>query len=129
MDIERGEYSIYVLSTFTHSMCSSAMNKLEKVALRSAPKRGRPLVLVINNIHFFQNDEAGRSMLLQLQQKAEAWAASGELESWNASHFTTSHFHVDVGILTMVFATYVVLSLSILVTLYPSEMISGLSKS
>ena len=56
------------------------MNKLEKVALRSAPKRGRPLVLVINNIHFFQNDEAGRSMLLQLQQKAEAWAASGKLE-------------------------------------------------
>ena len=56
------------------------MNKLEKVALRSAPKRGRPLVLVINNIHFFQNDEAGRGMLLQLQQKAEAWAASGELE-------------------------------------------------
>ena len=55
------------------------MNKLEKVALRSAPKRGRPLVLVINNIHFFQNDEAGRGMLLQLQQKAEAWAASGEL--------------------------------------------------
>lgn len=56
------------------------MNKLEKVALRSAPKRGRPLLLVINNTHFFQNDEAGRSMLLQLQQKAEAWAASGELE-------------------------------------------------
>lgn len=56
------------------------MNKLEKVALRSAPKRGRPLVLVINNIHFFQNDEAGRGMLLQLQQKAEAWAASGQLE-------------------------------------------------
>ena len=57
------------------------MNKLEKVALRSAPKRGRPLVLVINNIHFFQNDEAGRGMLLQLQQKAEAWAASGKLEN------------------------------------------------
>lgn len=55
------------------------MNKLEKVALRSASKRGRPLVLVINNIHFFQNDEAGRGMLLQLQQKAETWAASGVL--------------------------------------------------
>lgn len=61
------------------------MNKLEKVALRCAPKRGRPLVLVINNIHFFQNDEAGRSMLLQLQQKAEAWAASGELECLKTS--------------------------------------------
>ena len=56
------------------------MNKLEKVALRCAPKRGRPLLLVINNIHFFQNNEAGRSMLLQLQQKAEDWAASGGLE-------------------------------------------------
>ncbi|KAF8806546.1 hypothetical protein BYT27DRAFT_7233914 [Phlegmacium glaucopus] len=65
-----------------------AMNKLEKVALRSAPKRGRPLVLIINNVHFFQNDEAGRSMLLQLQQKAEAWAASGIL----TMVFTTDDF-------------------------------------
>lgn len=53
------------------------MNKLEKVALRAAPKRGKPFVLIINNIHFFQNNDEGRSMLLQLQQKAEAWAASG----------------------------------------------------
>ncbi|KAF9560959.1 hypothetical protein CPC08DRAFT_455874 [Agrocybe pediades] len=56
-----------------------AMNKLEKVALRCAPKRGKPFVLIINNVHFFQNDEEGRNMLLQLQQKAEAWAASGIL--------------------------------------------------
>ncbi|TFK44895.1 hypothetical protein BDQ12DRAFT_621361 [Crucibulum laeve] len=56
-----------------------AMNKLEKVALRVARRTGRPLVLVINNIHFFQNDEEGRNMILQLQQKAEAWAASGIL--------------------------------------------------
>ncbi|GLB37737.1 hypothetical protein LshimejAT787_0407880 [Lyophyllum shimeji] len=56
-----------------------AMNKLEKVALRSARKTGRPLVLIINNIHFFNNDEQGRNMILQLQQKAEAWAASGIL--------------------------------------------------
>jgi len=55
------------------------MNKLEKVALRCAPKREKPLVLIINNVHFFQNDEEGRNMLLQLQQKAEAWAASGKL--------------------------------------------------
>ena len=53
------------------------MNKLEKVALRCAPQRGKPFVLIINNVHFFQNDEGGRNMLLQLQQKAEAWAASG----------------------------------------------------
>jgi len=55
----------------------SAMNKLEKVALRAASKRKQPFVLIINNVHFFQNNEEGRNMLLQLQQKAEAWAASG----------------------------------------------------
>lgn len=72
---------LYGLIPFNHSIVRYlAMYKLEKVALRSVTKRGRPLVLVINNIHFFQNDEAGRSMLLQLQQKAEAWAASGESE-------------------------------------------------
>ncbi|KAF8162361.1 hypothetical protein BJ912DRAFT_1035242 [Pholiota molesta] len=45
-----------------------ALNKLEK-----------PLVLVINNVHFFQNNDEGRNMLLQLQQKAESWAAGGVL--------------------------------------------------
>ncbi|KAJ7099594.1 hypothetical protein B0H15DRAFT_920319 [Mycena belliarum] len=54
-----------------------AMNKLEKVALKAARRRGRPLVLIVNNVHFFKNDDSGRSMLLQLQQRAEAWAASG----------------------------------------------------
>ena len=90
MDIERGGYGISILITFFYIILYLAMNKLEKVALRSAPKRGRPLVLVINNIHFFQNDEAGRSMLLQLQQKAETWAASGELEYFTS--FLLSHF-------------------------------------
>ncbi|KAJ6589826.1 hypothetical protein DFH09DRAFT_216845 [Mycena vulgaris] len=54
-----------------------AMNKLEKVALKAARRRGKPLVLIVNNVHFFKNDDDGRSMLLQLQQRAEAWAASG----------------------------------------------------
>ncbi|KAJ6624312.1 hypothetical protein B0H10DRAFT_2006782 [Mycena sp. CBHHK59/15] len=54
-----------------------AMNKLEKVALKAARQRGKPLVLIINNVHFLKNDDEGRSMLLQLQQRAEAWAASG----------------------------------------------------
>ncbi|KAJ3936992.1 MAG: hypothetical protein NXY57DRAFT_983294 [Lentinula lateritia] len=54
-----------------------ALNKLEKVALRCARRRHKPLVLIINNVHYFNNDEAGRNMLLQLQQRAEAWAASG----------------------------------------------------
>jgi hypothetical protein len=83
------------------------MNKLEKVALRSAPKRGRPLVLVINNIHFFQNDEAGRGMLLQLQQKAEAWAASGELENPQIVSVVRDLilFLISIGILMMVFTS------------------------
>lgn len=53
------------------------MNKLEKVALRRARKTGRPLVLVINNVHYFRNNDDGKNMLLQLQQRAESWAASG----------------------------------------------------
>ena len=71
---------IILLSTF-HALYSQnvAFNKLEKVALRSARKTGRPLVLIVNNIHFFKNDDEGRNMILQLQQKAEAWAASGTI--------------------------------------------------
>lgn len=55
----------------------SALNKLEKVALRYSDKHRRPLVLILNNIHFFNNDDEGKNILLQFQQKAEAWAASG----------------------------------------------------
>ncbi|KAI0741150.1 hypothetical protein C8Q76DRAFT_823140 [Earliella scabrosa] len=55
-----------------------ALNKLEKVALRHARRKGKPLVLIIiNNIHHFNHDEDGRNILLQFQQRAEAWAASG----------------------------------------------------
>ena len=55
-----------------------ALNKLEKVAFHYSRKRGRPPVLILNNVHHFNNDDEGRKMLLQLQQRAEAWAASGE---------------------------------------------------
>jgi hypothetical protein len=55
-----------------------ALNKLEKVALRASRRRGKPLVLIINNIHFFKNNDEGVNLLLQLQQRAEFWAASGE---------------------------------------------------
>ena len=48
------------------------------MALRSTKKTGKPLVLVLNNVHLFNNDDNGKNMLLQLQQRAEAWAASGE---------------------------------------------------
>ncbi|KAG8997218.1 hypothetical protein FRB94_007825 [Tulasnella sp. JGI-2019a] len=54
-----------------------ALNKLEKVALRLAPKRKKPLVLVINNIQVFNNNEESQHLLIQLQQRAEAWAESG----------------------------------------------------
>ncbi|THH33035.1 hypothetical protein EUX98_g1147 [Antrodiella citrinella] len=56
-----------------------AMNKLEKVALRYSRRTGRPLVLILNNVQFFKNDDEGRNFLLQLQQHAESWAASGIL--------------------------------------------------
>jgi hypothetical protein len=56
-----------------------ALNKLEKVALRLAEKKNRPVVMVFNNIHYFNNDDDGRNLLLQLQQKAESWAQSGEV--------------------------------------------------
>ncbi|KAF2713994.1 hypothetical protein K504DRAFT_488262 [Pleomassaria siparia CBS 279.74] len=53
-----------------------ALNKLEKVALRLRKARGRPLLLIINNIHFFKDDEAGLGLLEILQQRAEIWAGN-----------------------------------------------------
>ncbi|KAG8926947.1 hypothetical protein FRC01_008191 [Tulasnella sp. 417] len=53
-----------------------ALNKLEKVALKMAAKRKKPLVLVINKCQFLNNDEESRQLLRQLQQKAERWAES-----------------------------------------------------
>ncbi|QRV84109.1 hypothetical protein RhiJN_12125 [Ceratobasidium sp. AG-Ba] len=53
------------------------MNKLEKVAIRRANRTERPIVVVFNNIHLFNNDDEGRLLLKQLQQKAESWAESG----------------------------------------------------
>ena len=49
------------------------------MALRYSRKNGRPPVLIINDVHHFNNDDDGRNMILQLQQRAEAWAASGPL--------------------------------------------------
>ena len=69
-----------IFTSISPTFCSSpsiALNKLEKVALRAARKLGRPLVLVFNNVHFFQHTEEGTNILLQLQQRAEAWAESG----------------------------------------------------
>jgi hypothetical protein len=77
------------------------MNKLEKVALRSAKKTGKPLVLVLNNVHLFNNDDNGKDMLLQLQQRAESWAASGK---W--LHFSgVLTDGILIGILTLVMSS------------------------
>lgn len=54
-----------------------AFNKLENVALNKKKRSGRPLVLVINSMHLLRDDDEGRDMLELLQQRAEAWAASG----------------------------------------------------
>ncbi|KAH8916609.1 hypothetical protein BT69DRAFT_1340018 [Atractiella rhizophila] len=76
-----------------------ALNKLEKVAIRYRKKRGRPLVLIFNNIHYLRNvspyllissvevkidslrgkDEQGAPILHCLQQRAESWAQAGVL--------------------------------------------------
>ncbi|CAI6339725.1 unnamed protein product [Periconia digitata] len=53
-----------------------ALNQMEKVALKLRQTRGRPLLLVINNIHLFRDDEAGRNLLEILQQRAEIWAGN-----------------------------------------------------
>lgn len=82
------------------------MNKLEKVALQLAALRGKPVVLVINNVHYFRNNEEGRNMLLQLQQKAEAWAASGkEQHLFFLQEIDFDHVSWLIGILTMVFSS------------------------
>ncbi|KKK19652.1 hypothetical protein ARAM_001651 [Aspergillus rambellii] len=54
-----------------------ALNKLEKVALTRKSIRDRPLVLIINNIHYLPDNTEGQHLLDLLQQRAELWAASG----------------------------------------------------
>lgn len=53
-----------------------AMSKLEKVAIRYRKKKGKPLVLVFNNVHFLKDDDVGDGILHLIQQRAESWAAS-----------------------------------------------------
>lgn len=53
-----------------------ALNKLEKVALRRRSKVGRPLVVIMNQMHLVRDDEDGRDLIELLQQRAEQWAAS-----------------------------------------------------
>ncbi|CAG8780977.1 26261_t:CDS:2, partial [Dentiscutata erythropus] len=54
-----------------------ALNVVETVAIKHCKKRGRPLVLVINHIHAFKDDDKdGDNLLALLQQRAESWAAT-----------------------------------------------------
>lgn len=53
-----------------------ALNKLEKVALQRRTDVGRPLVLIINQMHLIRDDEDGKDLFELLQQRAEQWAAS-----------------------------------------------------
>ncbi|GAA5858845.1 hypothetical protein JCM8547_005010 [Rhodosporidiobolus lusitaniae] len=67
-----------------------ALAKLEKVAIRYRRRRGRPMVMIIQNAHFIHDDEDGHALLHMLQQRAEAWAGSGVL----TMIFLTDNFHV-----------------------------------
>lgn len=53
-----------------------ALNQLEKVALSMRRRRGKPLLMIINNIHLCKEDESGRHLLEILQQRAEIWASN-----------------------------------------------------
>lgn len=53
-----------------------ALNKLEKVAMRLLRERGKPLVVIVNQMHLLRNDDNGRDLIELLQQRAEQWAAA-----------------------------------------------------
>lgn len=53
-----------------------ALNKLEKVALKRRKQVGRPLILIINQMHLIRDDEDGKDLIELLQQRAEQWAAA-----------------------------------------------------
>lgn len=53
-----------------------ALNKLEKVALRKRQQRGKPLIVIVNQMHLIRDDDDGRDLIELLQQRAEQWAAA-----------------------------------------------------
>lgn len=53
-----------------------ALNKLEKVALIKRKERGKPLIVIVNQMHLLRNDEDGQDLIELLQQRAEQWAAA-----------------------------------------------------
>lgn len=57
-----------------------AFNKLEHVATTVCRRTGgRPLVLVINNVHMIRDDELGQHLIELLQQKAESLAGAATI--------------------------------------------------
>lgn len=53
-----------------------ALNKMEKVALDLRKKRGKPLVLIISNMHLFKDNEESDALIELFQQRAETWASN-----------------------------------------------------
>ncbi|KAK4140447.1 uncharacterized protein C8A04DRAFT_14950 [Dichotomopilus funicola] len=53
-----------------------ALNKLEKVALQRRKHVGKPLILIINQMHLIRDDDDGKDLFELLQQRAEQWAAA-----------------------------------------------------
>jgi len=87
-----------------------AFNKLEKVALKRRAKVGKPIVLILNNMHLLRDDADGQNLLELIQQRAEQWAAgnlctvvlnSDEYWVWLACSFapypTKSNNLLDLG--------------------------------
>ncbi|CAG8769182.1 4108_t:CDS:2, partial [Gigaspora rosea] len=64
----------YVGQLFAREAPERALNMVEAVAMKQRGRR--PLILVINNIHAFKDDEEGEDLLELLQQRAESWAAT-----------------------------------------------------
>lgn len=52
-----------------------AFNKLEKVAIKRRAAVGKPVVLIMNNMHLLRDDHDGQDLLELIQQRAEQWAA------------------------------------------------------
>ena len=43
--------------------------------MRRRAQVGKPIILIINNMHLLRDDEDGRDLIELLQQRAEQWAA------------------------------------------------------
>jgi hypothetical protein len=53
-----------------------ALNQLKKVALYMRKRRRKPLLMIINNIHLFKEDDGGQHLMEILEQRAEIWAGN-----------------------------------------------------